>query len=191
MEVPRLGVESELQLPAYTTATATLDLNDIGNLHCNLWQHWILNPLSKARDQTHILMDTRQVLNLLSHNRNSIIFNSYFFGPCPPHAEVPRQGIKPMPHQQPELLQQHLIPNPLYHRRTPYILFKAYLYMLLFSWLNFRYHETSFFFSHTHSMQKFLSWGSNPCHSTDLSHSSDNAGSLTFRPPGNSHPYLK
>ena len=25
MEVPRLGVESELQLPAYTTATATLD----------------------------------------------------------------------------------------------------------------------------------------------------------------------
>ena len=27
MEVPRLGVESELQLLAYTTATMTLDLN--------------------------------------------------------------------------------------------------------------------------------------------------------------------
>ena len=27
MDVPRLGVESELQLPAYTTATATLDLS--------------------------------------------------------------------------------------------------------------------------------------------------------------------
>ena len=27
VEVPRLGVESELQLPAYTTATATQDLN--------------------------------------------------------------------------------------------------------------------------------------------------------------------
>ena len=27
MEVPRLGVESELQLPAYTTATATQDLS--------------------------------------------------------------------------------------------------------------------------------------------------------------------
>ena len=27
MEVPRLGVESELQLPAYTTATATWDLS--------------------------------------------------------------------------------------------------------------------------------------------------------------------
>ena len=29
MEVPRLRVESELQLPAYSTATATLDLSHI------------------------------------------------------------------------------------------------------------------------------------------------------------------
>ena len=29
------------------------------------------NPLSEARDRTHILMYTSQVLNLLSHNRNS------------------------------------------------------------------------------------------------------------------------
>ena len=29
MEVPRLGLESELQLPAYTTATATRDLSHI------------------------------------------------------------------------------------------------------------------------------------------------------------------
>ena len=27
----------------------------------SLWQHWILNPLSKARDWTHILTDTSQV----------------------------------------------------------------------------------------------------------------------------------
>ena len=40
MEVPRLGVQSELQLPAYTTA------------------HRILDPLSEARVQTQILMDT-------------------------------------------------------------------------------------------------------------------------------------
>ena len=33
--------------------------------------HQILNPLSEARDQTNILMGTRWVLNLLSHNRNS------------------------------------------------------------------------------------------------------------------------
>ena len=25
------------------------------------WQHWMVNPLSKARDQTQILMDTSQV----------------------------------------------------------------------------------------------------------------------------------
>ena len=33
MEVPRLGVESELQLPAYTTVTATCDLSGICDLH--------------------------------------------------------------------------------------------------------------------------------------------------------------
>ena len=33
VEVPRVGVELELQLPAYTTATATLDLSHI----CDLW----------------------------------------------------------------------------------------------------------------------------------------------------------
>ena len=61
MEVPRLGVEMELQLPAYTTATATRDLRHIRNLHQNSWQHWILNPLSEARDQTYVLIDTSQM----------------------------------------------------------------------------------------------------------------------------------
>ena len=32
MEVPRVGAGSELQLPAYTTATATLDLSGILDL---------------------------------------------------------------------------------------------------------------------------------------------------------------
>ena len=40
-------------------------------LHRSLQQHQILNPLSEARDQACILMDTSRVLNLLSHNRNS------------------------------------------------------------------------------------------------------------------------
>ena len=33
MKGPRLGVESELQLPAYATATAMLDLSQVGDLH--------------------------------------------------------------------------------------------------------------------------------------------------------------
>ena len=48
-EVPRLGVELELQLPANTMVTAKLDPSHICHLHHSLWQPWILNPLSKAR----------------------------------------------------------------------------------------------------------------------------------------------
>ena len=61
MEVPRLGVESELQLLAYTTATAMPDPSRVCELHHSSWQYQIPDPLSKARDQTHSLMDTRQV----------------------------------------------------------------------------------------------------------------------------------
>ena len=58
MEVPGLGVELELQLKAYATATLTQDLSRICDLHHSMWQRWILNPLSQARDWTHILPDT-------------------------------------------------------------------------------------------------------------------------------------
>ena len=56
MEVPRLGVKSELQLPAYTTvtATATRDPSYICHLHHSSRQHWILNPLTEVRDETLI-----------------------------------------------------------------------------------------------------------------------------------------
>ena len=50
MEVPRLGVESELQLPAYATATAMQDLSHICDLYHSSWQRRIPNPLSEARD---------------------------------------------------------------------------------------------------------------------------------------------
>ena len=50
MEVTGLGVEWELQLPTYITATATPDLSCIYNLGHSLWQCQILNPLSKAKD---------------------------------------------------------------------------------------------------------------------------------------------
>ena len=60
-EVPRLGVKSELQVSACITATATQDPSCICSLHHSSRQHWIRNPLSEARDQTHVLMDTSQV----------------------------------------------------------------------------------------------------------------------------------
>ena len=56
MEVPRPGVESELQLPTYTTATATPDRGLVCDLHHSSWQRWILNLLSEARNGTRNLM---------------------------------------------------------------------------------------------------------------------------------------
>ena len=58
MEVPGVGVKSNLHLPVYATATATWDPSYVCNLRCSLQQCWILNPLSQARDRTHILIDT-------------------------------------------------------------------------------------------------------------------------------------
>ena len=45
MEVPRLGVECELQLPAYATATAKPDPSHVCNLYHSSQQCQILNPL--------------------------------------------------------------------------------------------------------------------------------------------------
>ena len=50
MEVPRLGIQSELQLQAYTTATAMPDLSLVCDLHYSPQQRRILNPLSKTKD---------------------------------------------------------------------------------------------------------------------------------------------
>ena len=71
MEVPRLGAESELQLLTYATATATRYPSGNCDLHRSLQQCQILNPLSHARYQTLLLVDTSWVLNPLSHNGNS------------------------------------------------------------------------------------------------------------------------
>ena len=50
IEVPRLGVRSDLQLLAYTIATAMRDLSLVCDLHHCSWQLLILNPLSEAKD---------------------------------------------------------------------------------------------------------------------------------------------
>ena len=58
MEVPRVGVELELQLPALATATARRDLSHVCDLHHSSQQRRILNSLSRApRDWAWILMD--------------------------------------------------------------------------------------------------------------------------------------
>ena len=61
MEAPRLGIKLELQMPAYTIVTAMRDLRLICNLLYSSQQCWIPDPLSEARDQTCVLMDTSQI----------------------------------------------------------------------------------------------------------------------------------
>jgi len=56
MEVPRLGVESELWPPAYARATAMRDPSRVCDLHHSSWQRRIVNPLSKGRVRTRNLM---------------------------------------------------------------------------------------------------------------------------------------
>ena len=60
MEVSRIGVKLEIQLLAY--ATATQNSSHVCDLPQSSQQHWILSPLSKARDQTCNLMDPSHVL---------------------------------------------------------------------------------------------------------------------------------
>ena len=50
MEVPRLEVKLELQLLAYTTATAVWGPSHVCDLHYSSQQRWIFNPLSKAEN---------------------------------------------------------------------------------------------------------------------------------------------
>ena len=84
MEVPRLGVELELELPAYITATATPDLSHIYNLHCGSQQCWILNPLSEARDWTCIFMDTSWIRCHCATMGTTLYFRSLHCGShCP------------------------------------------------------------------------------------------------------------
>ena len=54
---------SELQQLAYTTAPEKQALSYGCDLHHSSQQRQILNPLSKARDQTCILMDTSRVVS--------------------------------------------------------------------------------------------------------------------------------
>ena len=61
MEVPRIGVQLELQLPAYATATAASDPSHVCDPHHSSQQRPILNTLSPAKDQTQNLMIPSQI----------------------------------------------------------------------------------------------------------------------------------
>ena len=74
MEVPRLGVELELQLLAYATSTTTWDLGHFCYLHQSSWQGWIPNPLGKARDQTHLLMNTSWSVSTVSQQELPFLY---------------------------------------------------------------------------------------------------------------------
>ncbi|XP_020922110.1 uncharacterized protein LOC110255939 isoform X2 [Sus scrofa] len=60
VEVPRLGLQLELWLLAYTTAIVTWHPSQFCDHHSPP-QRWILNPPSKTRDRTCVLADTSQV----------------------------------------------------------------------------------------------------------------------------------
>ena len=50
MEVPKLGIELELQLQAFAATTEMQDRSRVGDKHYSSWERQILNPLSEARD---------------------------------------------------------------------------------------------------------------------------------------------
>ena len=77
MEVPRLGVEWELQLLSDTTAIAIRALSFIRNLYHSSQQCRTPDPLSEAKDRTHILMDTSQICFLCATTEiRSFSFNN-------------------------------------------------------------------------------------------------------------------
>ena len=96
MEVPRLGVESELPWPVHTTVTATRDPCHVCNLYHNSQQCWISSPLMEAKDQTRILMDTGQVHLHWAQKGTPKIF--FFFNALTCSIwKFPRLGVKLKP----------------------------------------------------------------------------------------------
>ena len=87
------------------------DPSHIRNLYHSLQQHWILNPLSKAKDRTHNLMDTSWFLYLLGpqqellfmiKNKNNFNLEAeskflFCFWPC--SWQTPMPGIEPTSQQ--------------------------------------------------------------------------------------------
>ena len=95
MEVPRLGVESELQLPTYARATATWDPSRLCDLYHSSQQHRIPDPLSKARDRTHNLMVTSRIPCHSGNSSCSDLNHNSTLAPVGPKYEVEKSLLAP------------------------------------------------------------------------------------------------
>ena len=73
VEVPRLGVGSELQQPV-STATAMPDLSHFCNLHHSSWQHRIVYPYERGQGSNPHPHEQQLGSLPLSHNRNSPLY---------------------------------------------------------------------------------------------------------------------
>ena len=83
MEIPRLGVKSELQLPAYTTATAALDPSCICSLQHSSWQMPDPQPTERGQGSNPHPHGYYWDSLPMSHNRKchtkKIVLNQYYF----------------------------------------------------------------------------------------------------------------
>ena len=76
MQFPRRGVQSELQLLAYTTATATQDLSRVCDLHRSSWQHQILQHTERGEESNP--SPHRYYLGLLTAEPQQELLNVLF-----------------------------------------------------------------------------------------------------------------
>ena len=77
-EVPRLGIRSELQPPAYSIATAIPDPSRVCDLHHSSRQLHIHNPLSKARDRTcNLIKSILFKLNIFLSSFSFFVFQGF------------------------------------------------------------------------------------------------------------------
>ena len=90
-DVPWLGVQSELQLPAYATAIATPEPSHVCNLHHSSQQHQILNPLMEGRDQTHTLMIPSWICFCCA--KTGTLCFVFFVEPHLRHVDIPNLGV--------------------------------------------------------------------------------------------------
>ena len=146
MEVPRLGVESQLQWTTYTTATAMPVTYTTAQGKTRSLTHWA-TPRIKPKSSwicrvcypwttmgtryNQIFYPNCALKEALHHplqpQVRSQTFKLVCLFVCPQsrHVEVPRPGIQPVPQWWPEPQQwQHQVLNPLSHQKIPKLLLK-------------------------------------------------------------------